>query len=402
MKPEPERPVQFKGLYSDHLFQPFHLSKLALGQFATCSPSHAIPRRSINDLTPSSFSAEFAEPGTPLILTDLVPTWLAYSKWTTERLRKEHGSTIMRAEAFDLPLATYLDYSSNLPPGTENPLYLFSSLFPNSLGKDFERPSVFGEDLLQLLPAHVRPTSTWLVLGPARSASTFHVDPNGTGAYNAVISGRKKWIFFPPTVSPPGVFKSPDGGEVTAPRTLLEWFLDFYAAAKEPGSGMLEAVCEAGECMFVPGGWWHAVLNLEDSVALTSNFCAEADVNGVLKFFRDKAGDISGVSGLDGEDAPVGNNLTGGNGPKGIDMFAEFSSVLQAQRPDMWTKWEEFEASRPEVVKGVKRKAAQGVWRGLVAKQVDEGVVDKKTASNGFSFGFKADEDDQENGIEED
>ena len=41
-------------------------------------------------------------------------------------------------------------------------------------------------------------------MGPSRSGSTFHKDPNSTSAWNAVIRGSKKWIMYPPGITPPG------------------------------------------------------------------------------------------------------------------------------------------------------------------------------------------------------
>lgn len=35
----------------------------------------------------------------------------------------------------------------------------------------------------------------------------------------------------------------------------------------------MDLVQSAGETVYVPNGWWHAVLNVEESIAVTQNFC---------------------------------------------------------------------------------------------------------------------------------
>jgi hypothetical protein len=91
----------------------------------------------------------------------------------------------------------------------ESPLYLFDREFADKteLAAEYKVPDIFAADYFKVLES-IRPDYRWLIIGPERSGSTFHKDPNATSAWNAVIEGEKYWVMFPPDVLPPGVFTS--------------------------------------------------------------------------------------------------------------------------------------------------------------------------------------------------
>lgn len=96
---------------------------------------------------------------------------------------EQYGDVQFRAEAVDWPLMTYVDYMND--NHDESPLYLFDRSFVEKMGLavgedgDYWAPDCFGEDLFTIL-GDQRPDSRWLIVGPERSGSTFHKDPNAT------------------------------------------------------------------------------------------------------------------------------------------------------------------------------------------------------------------------------
>lgn len=302
--------------------------------------NNEIPR--LDDMAHSQFTDDgWAD--RPFILTQPVKQWSAYHNWSTARLLQHHADTKFRAENVDWPLRVYVEYMRN--NSDESPLYLFDSHFDtkmfveNGISSDsttlpdldpepaYTSPATFGSDLFALLGSR-KPNNKWLILGPARSGSTFHKDPNGTSAWNAVLRGSKYWLMFPsstatgkPLPPPPGVFLSADASEVTSPLSIAEYLLSFHAIARAT-SGCREGICRQGEVLHVPSGWFHLVLNLEESLAITQNFVPEAHLLKVLEFLRDTPEQISGFA----------------SDIKSEDVYEMFIKSLQQGAPELLDK----------------------------------------------------------------
>lgn len=248
-------------------------------------------------LSVQDFKHQYEVPNRPVILTDIVPTWPATKKWSRAYLRKAlNGHSVMVGDA-PMSFDAYCRYAD--AQQDEMPLYLFDKHFVESapqLAEDYSVPPHFAEDLFSVLGS-ARPDFRWLIAGPLKSGSTFHQDPNATCAWNAVVQGSKKWVLYPPNVTPPGVRPSEDGADVASPVSIVEWFHSFYALRDAAGVAPMECTLLAGEVLFVPRGWWHIALNLEESVAITQNYVSMANVSHVLAFLASPRADVL-VSGV--------------------------------------------------------------------------------------------------------
>lgn len=258
-------------------------------------------------LSPEEFVEQYEQKYVPVVMTDIVPTWPIYqlleqkfenfSKRKNELTLPGKSETPMRCEFTHMSIEDYVRYAQE--QRDERPIYMFDAEFASALDTDrlFTVPDHFARDDYFRVLGNERPKYRWLIAGPHRGGSAFHVDPNYTHAWNANLTGRKRWFFFPPSCPPPGVVPSGDMTEVATPVSLTEWLLNFYdeTVNKLKHQGY-ECVCEPGDLIFVPAGWWHSVINLEDSVALTQNYVSRSNLHEVLKFLRAMKSSISGIN----------------------------------------------------------------------------------------------------------
>eukprot|EP01018_Ginkgo_biloba_P005285 Gb_12447 [translate_table: standard] len=144
----------------------------------------------------------FSSPKEPymleVLLTDLANDWSAKHTWSLEKLLKRYGEVAFNisqsnAKKVTMKLKDYVSYMTL--QHDEDPLYIFDPKFGEvapGLLEDYKVPHLFQEDLFDVLDNSQRPPFRWLVLGPARSGASWHVDPALTSAWNTLLQGRKR------------------------------------------------------------------------------------------------------------------------------------------------------------------------------------------------------------------
>lgn len=160
---------------------------------------------------------------------------------------------------------------------------------------------------------------------------------------------------YPPDIVPPAVFPSLDEAKVTTPTSVTEWFLRYYKKVKKSSKTMdqpLECLQRPGDLVFIPNGWWHQVLNLEDCIGVTQNVVSRNNLNNVVHFLKHK---------------------------KHPQLWQEFSKAMNVYQPQLLESAIEFSKAQDE-----KSNPNQSrTWSVTVPDPIQaESIVEKST----FSF----------------
>ena len=226
--------------------------------------------------TLEQFREQFAAPGFPVILTGLTDDWAA-RRWTPSELARRYPdvrvSVTPRDSVVEGTRETRLsDYIETVEQGRDGGDYLTSWCFRSDcpeLLEDFTVPVYFQEDWLEELPQ--KNDMMWLFLGAQGSGMGLHQDLGHTAAWNAQVTGKKRWAIIAPEFE-----DYLYDGEVCAFEPDLKRFPKFRHVRVQ------FADVEAGEVLFIPGAWWHQTRNLETGFSITANYVDETNYRTVL------------------------------------------------------------------------------------------------------------------------
>lgn len=196
----------------------------------------------------------------------------------------EYGSQVKQ----DMTLKEFCDYWNKKSGGDEKcteTLYLkdwhFCKAFPSY--KAYETPVYFKSDWLNEFwdqRSDVADDYRFVYMGPKGSWTPFHADVFRSYSWSANICGCKKWLIYPPGQEKYLTDRLGNlAYDITSDDMNDKQQFPELAKASKP----ITVIQREGEVIFVPSGWHHQVINLEDTISINHNW---VNACGVLKMWE--------------------------------------------------------------------------------------------------------------------
>jgi len=237
-------------------------------------------------------------PIVPAVLTGACEHWGAFSNqpgrsWSVEnlavrrsaRLSLDGGPSFARMSmgGGKVTMEEYQAYCGDNADDDVAPLYVFdpdilTSSFADGahVRDDYAVPGCVSSDVMACLTgSRFRPLPpAWLLVGVTRSGTPIHDHPL-TVAWNALLVGCKLWCCLPPDVDQSMLLLNlDDDDDEEFDKSAIDWFQQIGDLPKEANI----IVQRPGEIVFLPAGWFHVVLNVETSTAISVSLTLRRDL----------------------------------------------------------------------------------------------------------------------------
>ncbi|GMH47656.1 hypothetical protein TrVE_jg8286 [Triparma verrucosa] len=225
-------------------------------------------------------------PQHPAVLLNVCSDWDCFSPpWTISTLSSIVPSTPLSLDGGpgfargsicfgSVTLPEYARYCKEDAAKDSAPLYVFDHRILSTLSSSFSIPACFSNDVLAGDPRRALPPA-WLLVGAEGSGTPIHDHPT-TIAWNALLSGCKVWVCFPPDIDESFLLLNLDGendGDKSVDSNASDDFdlsaIEWFSRCRDLPEGAEVIIQWPGEVVFLPEGWWHVVLNAQESVAIS-------------------------------------------------------------------------------------------------------------------------------------
>lgn len=278
-------------------------TQVTLPSIAEIEAKDSIERISC-DISKEDFMERYEGARKPVMLVGCDKDWPAKDLWTMDNFKERfHNDSIWRAH---LTHGDYLNDSATwkdvvTADDSQSGYYVFDQLTTDTgkeIEKEYTTPGPFqGSDMyggIGEFPPGYKPRR-WFCIGQASTGTLPHIDPIATDAWNSVLAGRKWWILYDENVSSEEDVECDPNCSDVENSNAAEWFASVGTRDDLFIEGNLvktvHAVQYPGETIYVPYGMVHAVLNIEDSIAVTANFGSAANLDAVWEAINEEAFD---------------------------------------------------------------------------------------------------------------
>ena len=201
-----------------------------------------------NTLSWAQFQEQYASCAKPVLIRGVPNVDVLQRKWQREAFESRYAS--LPVEVGDVPYARSLGRDGGIKTFAEYRAskrdYAFVQLHPKqhaSLLSDIPRLGYFSN----LIEVH-----TQFYQGVAGTGAPMHLHID---AWNCLVYGEKRWFLMPPFQ---GAYSS---------MPIQQWVDKLY-----PSMQVIECTQRAGDILYVPKYWSHAVLNLKESIGIAREF----------------------------------------------------------------------------------------------------------------------------------